>query len=288
MKNPYEVLGLKQDASQDEIKKNYRKLAKKFHPDLNPGNKEAEKKFKEVSSAFDLIGTKEARAKFDRGERTQQNHDHFDRQSYYDSQHSGGRYSYAFGDDMDSDDFISHLFGRRRSQTRGEDVIYKMDISFRESARGGEKIITLPDSKTLQVKIPPGIETGQKLRFKGLGRPGSGGDGDAYIEVNVIPDDNYKREGSDIVSELPVSFLDAITGGEAEVETVDGRVLLKIPSGVTTGSKLRIKGKGIGSGDRRGSHIALIKIVMPRHPDPALVTAARELKNKFNYNPRST
>ena len=301
MKDPYEILGLKKDADQEEIKKSYRKLAKKYHPDLNPGNKEAEKKFKEVSHAFDLIGTTEARSKFDRGETNEQQQKQYEEfmkrrkdQSFYESQHDGGRYSYSFGEDLGGEDFFENLFGGRTRRGRGmdfpgDDVAYKMDVEFREAALGGEKVITLPEGKSLQVKIPPGIESGKKLRFKGLGRPGmgNGAPGDAYIEINVKPLEGFGREGLDIVSEVPVSFLEAITGGEIEVDTMEGKVMMKVPPGVSTGTKLRIKGKGAGPESSRGNHIVILKIVMPKNIDPALMEAARNLKQQFNYNPRT-
>lgn len=290
MIDPYQILGVSKKCHQEDIKKSYRKLAKKYHPDLNPGNKEAEKKFKDVSHAFDLIGTPEARAKFDRGE--------FDeaafgqrRPSYYDTQHEGGRYSYSFGEDFGADDFFENLFGRARGRPMdfpGQDVQYKMEVDFREAALGAEKVITLPDGKNLKVKIPAGIESGKKLRFKGLGTPGrmKGEPGDAYVEVIVKPLEGFTRHGTDIESELPLSFLEAIIGGEVEVQTIDGVVLLKIPPGVSTGTKLRIKGKGAGPEGSRGNHIVVLKIVMPKHIDPALRVAAENMKEKFDYNPR--
>lgn len=299
MMDPYQALNLTKTASQEDIKKSFRKLAKKYHPDLNPGNKEAEKKFKEVSHAFDLIGTPEARAKFDRGETDEQQQKQYEdfmkkkKPSYYDTQHDGGRYSYSFGDDFGGADFFENLFGGggRRAGSMdfpGDDVNYKMDVTFKEAALGGEKVITLPDGKKLQVKIPAGIDSGKKLRFKNMGQPGvgKGPAGDAFIEINVQPLKGFSRSGEDIESELPVSFLDAITGAEVEVPTLDGSVMMKIPPGVSTGSKLRIKGKGAGPEGKRGNQIVVLKIVMPKHVDPALRAAAENLKNQFNYDPR--
>lgn len=303
MFDPYKTLGVSQSASQEEIKKSYRKLAKKYHPDLNPGNKEAEKKFKDISHAFDLIGTPESRAKFDRGETSEQQQQQYEdfmkRQqrgpSYYDTQDGGGRYSYSFGEDLNADDFFENMFGFGRrgrgvGDFPGEDVTYKMDVDFREAALGVDKVITLPDGKTLQVKIPPGIDTGKKLRFKGLGRPGigKGPAGDAYVEVNVRPLEGFKREGKDIITELPVSFMEAITGAEVPVETLDGTVMLKIPSGVSTGTKLRVKGKGAGPENDRGNLIVSLKIVIPKDIDPGLRTAVENLKGQFSYNPRTS
>lgn len=301
MKDPYQSLGLNKQASQEDIKKSFRKLAKKYHPDLNPGNKEAEIKFKEVSHAFDLIGTPEARAKFDRGETDEQQQKQYEefmnrkkgKPSYYDTQHDGGRYSYSFGEDIGGADFFENLFGgagRRKGSMDfpGEDITYKMEVDFKEAALGGEKVITLPDGKKLQVKIPAGIDSGKKLRFKNMGQPGfgKGPAGDAFIEINVRPLPGFTRSGDDIETELPVSFLDAITGAEVEVPTLDGSVMMKIPPGVSTGSKLRIKGKGAGAEGKRGNQIVVLKIVMPKQVDPALKIAVENLKHQFNYDPR--
>jgi DnaJ-class molecular chaperone len=302
MVDPYQVLGLSNTADQETIKKSYRKLAKKYHPDLNPGNKEAEKKFKEVTHAFDLIGTPEARAKFDRGETEDQQREQYEeymkggrgRPSYYNSQHDGGgRYTYSFGDDVHADDLFENIFGgfgRRSHQLPGEDIIYKMKVDFRDAALGGTKIITLPEGKNLEVKIPAGIESGKKLRFKGLGKPGlnGGASGDLYIEIEVNPLEGFLREGLDIITEVPVSFIEALTGAEIEVQTLEGNILLKVPAGVSTGTRLRIKNKGAGSPEKRGHHIVVLKVVMPKDVDPLLMEAARNLKDKFNYNPRAS
>jgi DnaJ-class molecular chaperone len=304
MTDPYEVLGISKTASLEEIKKSYRKLAKKYHPDLNPGNKEAEKKFKAASHAFDQIGTAEARAKFDRGETNEQQQRQYEdfmknqgqQQSFHRSQQNGGRYSYSFGEDLGGEDFFENLFGGahrggHRSQgvnLPGEDLTYKMDVEFREAALGGEKTITLPTGKNFQVKIPAGIESGKKLRFKGLGQPGfnKGPPGDAYIEIHVKELAGFKRKGQDIEVEVPISFIEAITGGEIRIPTLDGEVMLNIPAGVSTGSKLRVKGKGAGQGDSRGNQIVVLKVVIPKEVNPALKAAIENLKTQFDYNPR--
>jgi DnaJ-class molecular chaperone len=297
MNDPYEILGLTRSATLEDIKKSYRKLAKKYHPDLNPGNKEAEQKFKAVSNAFDQIGSAESKTKFDRGETEEQQYDQGrNGQSFYDSQRAGGRYSYSFGDDIGGEDFFSNLFGSSRGRSGrgagidfpGADVSYQMDVEFKEAALGGEKSVTLPNGKKLKVKIPAGIEPGKKLRFKGLGEPGigKGPSGDAYIEIRINPLPGFKRMGNDIEVEVPISFIEAIIGGEIKVPTLEGEVLMKVPAGVSTGSKLRIKGKGVGSGDYRGNEIVVLKIVAPKEINPALKEAVENLKSKFDYNPR--
>lgn len=302
MTDPYATLGVSKNASLEEIKSAYRKLAKKYHPDLNPGNKEIEAKFKDVAHAFDLIGTKEAKEKFDSGETDEQKQHMYEeymrnqgkrRQGpfYHSTQDGSSRYSSAFGEGID-DDIFSSFFGRGgRAQSMdfpGQDEKYQLEVDFKEAALGGEKIITLPNGRKLQVKIPPGIQEGQKLRFKGLGGAGigKGAPGDAYIEISIKPSPHFIREGQNIISEVPISFFEAIQGAEIEVETIDGPVLLKVPPGVSSGTKLRIKQKGAGAADKRGNHLVSLKIVMPKDPPPALKQGVAELATRFSYNPR--
>lgn len=305
MKDPYQILGIVKSSTLEDIKAAYKKLARKYHPDLNPGNKESEEKFKEVSHAFDLIGTADAKTKFDRGETDQQKQHQYDEfvknqgkrngPFYHETQDQGGRYTYEYASGMD-DDIFSAFFNKKRNQGRsdgldipGEDELYQLEINFHESAVGVQKDLTLPNGKKLQVKIPAGITTGKKLKFKGLGKPGIGRGlpGDVYIQINVKPSETFKREGNDILSEVPVSLFEAINGGDVEVETVDGKVMLKIPPGVTTGTKVRIKGKGVGKENERGHHLALIKVVMPKDAPPGLRESLAELQKQYSYNPRT-
>lgn len=298
--DPYSVLGVSKTASIDEIKKSYRKLAKKYHPDLNSNNKEFEKKFKEISHAFDLIGTEESRAKFDRKETDEQQQKQYEeffnqrrgRPSYYDTQQEGDHYSFNFDEDIGGADFFENLFGQARGKnrkSRGHDVQYRMEVEFKEAALGAEKTITLPNGKNLLVKIPAGIESGKKLRFKGQGEigPGQAPAGDAYIEIDIKPLKGYKRSGKDIEMETPISFLEALTGGEIEVPTLDGNIVLKIPAGVSSGTKMKVKNKGAGAGNNRGDLLISLKIVMPKNIDPGLRAAAENLKGQFSYNPRA-
>lgn len=285
MKDPYVVLGVSKTASLTEIKAAYRKLAKKYHPDLNPGNKDAEAKFKSVSHSFDLIGTEEARAKYDRGEtdeqmREQETKKRKQRPYYHHTQDDSSRYSSAFGNGIDEEMF-AHLFGGARASK--QDDHFNLKVDFKEAALGSEKVITLPNGKKLQIKIPAGISEGQKLKFKDMGETG-----DAFIQISIQSSPQFTREGKDIYSEVPVSFFEAINGSEIEVETIDGPVILKVPIGVSTGTKLRIKNKGAGSGETRGNHIVTIKVAMPKEPSQELKEAILNLSNRFNYNPRVT
>lgn len=297
MKNPYEVLGVASTATLHDIKTAYRKLAKKYHPDLNPGNKENEQKFKEISHAFDLIGTEEARAKYDRGETDEQKQHQYEEfmrnaqsggggRFYSDTQGPYSRYSRNFEENVDMDEILSQIFGQsgRARRPRGpRQEIYQMEIDLREAVVGGEKVITLPSGKTLQVKIPAGIEEGKKLKFSGMGVEG----GDVLVEIRIRPDERFRQEGKDLHTEVEISFFDAALGGEINVPTIEGNVMMKVPPEVTTGSKLRLKGKGLGKGDKRGNLIVTLKVAMPKHVDPELAKSLKDLSQRFGYHPRS-
>ena len=284
--DPYKILGVNKNATQEEIKNAYRALAKKHHPDRNPGNKESEAKFKTISAAYEKIGNPEDRGKFDRGETQEQMEENFWRQ-----ERGGAQFAGSF-----DGDFFENLFrsanrgGSRRVDFPGEDQLFQMEVDFRDAARGAQREITLPQGKKLQVKIPAGIESGARLRFRGQGEPGigNGPSGDLYIEIHVRPLAGFERKGTDIESELPVSFVEAILGAEVPVQTLDGTVSLKVPPGVSTGSKLRIKGKGVLAKNSVGDQIVRVKIVMPKKIDPALQAALRSWEGKFSYNPRSS
>jgi len=317
IKDPYATLGVPKSASQDEIKAAYRNFAKKFHPDLNPGNKVAEAKFKDVALAYERIGNVEERTRFDRGETPEQQQEHAQRNGYEQDRSSttssagsgpfsrhtrqeGGRYADSFGQAMGGDDFFENLFrsaGKNggtnyrsgMSEDRpGQDHLYQMSVDFKDAALGAEREIELPNGKKLQVKIPPGVETGSKLRFKNQGAPGigKGPNGDAYIEITVRSLPGFKRVGNNIESELSVSFIEALLGAEIKVPTIDGTVMLKIPSGVTTGSRLRVQGKGIALTKARGDQIVVLKIVMPSTRNSELESAVREWGDKYSYSPR--
>ncbi|MEO6459964.1 MAG: J domain-containing protein [Bdellovibrionota bacterium] len=299
MIDPYKVLGVSKSASQDDIKKAHRTLAKKTHPDLNPGKKDLEEKFKEISFAYELIGTPEAREKFDRGETVEQQQEQQREQarSYASSQQQQGRYSRAFEDDMGSD-FFENIF--RQSQGArggrgapadfpGEDQTYRMTVSFKDAALGAEREITLPTGKKLLVKIPAGINDGAKIRLKGQGGPGYGKApaGDALVEIAIDPLAGFNRSGTSIETELPISFQEGILGGEVKVPTLEGSVMMTIKPGSSTGTRLRIRGKGAGSSTARGDQIVVLKVSLPSSISPELSDAIKKLGPQFNYNPRS-
>ncbi len=295
--DPYSTLGVSTTATQNEIKSAYRKLAKKLHPDLNPGNKQAEAKFKDVNKAYDLIGIPENRGKYDRGETTEQQEEAFrGRQRggpfYHESQNnSGARYSTSF-EGFDPSIFES-LFGEevyqgRRRSSRGDDQYYSMEIDFNTSILGGEKEITLPSGNRLRVKIPGGIREGQKLRLTGKGDPGNGGaPGDVYVEIKITPSLMFRRVGTDLEIDLPLSISESVLGAEIKVPTVDGHVLVKIPKGLSSGARVRIKGKGVPSAGGRGDQYVVVKIVMPEKIDSKLEEAIHHWSKDHKYNPRA-
>ena len=303
MKDPYEVLGISKTATQDEVRTAYRNLAKKLHPDLNPGNKSTEKKFKEVAAAYELIGTPEQRGKFNRGETPEQQQERAQEQArsaqgrrgpfYQDTQQSGGRYTSSFGQGADENDLFENLFRSARQQRKdypGEDLLFQMSVDFKDAALGTEHEITLPLGKPLKVKIPPGVETGTKLRFKGRGGAGvgQGPAGDAYVEIHVRPLEGFVRVGKNIETQVAVSFIEALLGAEIPVPTIDGSVKMTIPPGANTGSRFRVRGKGVRtSTEERGDQIVELKVLMPKTVDPALKEAVRSWERKFNYNPRA-
>lgn len=304
--NPYETLGVSKTASQDEIKTAYRNLAKKFHPDLNPGNKSAEAKFKEINAAYELIGTAENRSKYDRGETEaeQTGNQYRGGPFYHETQNGGGRYSQNFSG-MD-DDMLRSIFEQMGRQgganfggsrfggaedIRGQDTLYKMDISFKDAVLGGEREITLPNGKKIRVTIPAGVNSGVKLRFSGLGEPSAGkaSAGDAYIELNVLPSSVFKRNENDLELELPISISESILGAEIKVPTIDGSVMMKIPEGVSSGKKLRLSGKGVTNKNtgQRGDQYVILKIVCPPNIDTEFKQATQAWSQRQTFNARA-
>lgn len=296
MKDPYEILGVARSASSDDIQKAYRRLAKKLHPDLNPGNKQAEERFKELSFANDILSDAEKRRKFDSGEIDASGAEK-PRQQYYKDYASRADAGHAyqnpsgFADFAGADDIFAELFRRQAQQSRrarGPDAHYRLTVEFLDAITGATRRLTLPDGRTLDVTIPPGIQEGQILRLRGKGVPsaGEGEAGDALVEVSIIPHRFFTRVGDDIHLELPVTLGEAFLGGSIKVPTPGGPVVVKVPKGSNSGSVLRLKGKGVSRRGGQGDELVKLKVVLPTGPDPELEAFLSRWKSGRAYEPR--
>lgn len=277
-KDLYQILGVNAKASESEIKSAYRKLARKYHPDLNKDNKDAAEKFKEISCAYDILGDKEKRQKYDNkeidcdGKPTGFGAGGFN--SYGGSNpFSGGHnqsfdFSSIFGDDIFSafsnqrnSQFYSNFGGAYSSPKKGKDINYTMKIDFLAAAKGDEKNIKI-NGRNINVKIPAGTIDGQTLRLKGLGEVGfkGGAPGDVLITLNVNNHPYFVRDDKNILLDVPITLKEAILGTKITVPTISGKVAVNIPSYASSGEKLRLRGKGINGGDQ----IMTLKVIMPR------------------------
>lgn len=299
--DPYKLLGVSKDASQDEIKRKYREIAKKNHPDLNPGDAAAETRFKEANQAYDILGDAEKRAKFDRGEIDATGQERPEQQyyrQYAESDPSGKYHRRSSYSDMEGlggvfDDLFGGRRGRRTSgggniRMRGADARYQLTVGFMEAVNGAKRRVTMPDGRTLDINIPKGFKDGQTLRLKGQGQPGVGGGsaGDALVTVTVGPHPYFERRGDDIHVTLPITVHEAVLGAKVKVPTIGGAVTLTIPENANSGDVLRLKGRGVtpASGQAGDQYVSL-KIVLPDQADDALKTFLREHPNTA-FDPR--
>ena len=306
--NPYEILGVQKDASEKDIKAAYRKLAKSLHPDLNPGDAEAEARFKAVTAAYDLLGDKEKRARFDRGEIDASGTETPQNPYYRQYAGDGAQHQYysnqGFSDFGDESDFFEELFGQarrhQRSQRsrsgaggaafRGADIRYRLTVDFMDAALGAKRRVTMPDGVALDITVPAGVNDGQVLRLKGKGMPGRGGGpaGDAYVTVEVAPHALFRREGKDIMIDLPISIDEAVLGGKVTVPTIHGKVTVPVPAGSNTGRTLRLKGKGVKAArdTEAGNQFVTLKIVLPEDIDDELKDFMKTWRDKHAVNVR--
>ncbi|MDD2877468.1 MAG: J domain-containing protein [Acidiphilium sp.] len=299
------MLGVKRDASADDIRRAYRKLAKTHHPDLNPGNAAAEAKFKQVGAAYQLLSDPEKRARFDRGEIDAEGHEAAPHPGYRDyAQTSAGQRYRASGappggasggwDPEDIEAMFGSMFnktgrGRAQGPERGPDEHYSLATSFLNAINGATTRLTLPDGRVLDVKIPHATEDGTVLRLRGKGGAGRNGGppGDALIAVRVTPHAYFTRDGQDIRLDLPVTLSEAVLGGPVEVPTPGGAVRMRVPPHADNGTVLRLRGRGVPAHGKTaaGDLYATLRITIGK-PDAALEAFLRTWQPEHPNNPR--
>jgi len=291
-KDYYEILGVPPDAEKKLIQHTYRQLARKYHPDVNPGNKEAEEKFKTINEAYQVLSDAEKRKKYDElraqyqqwqqaGGRQQD----YDWQSWSARPDQGAHVQYAnpedledlFGSESPYSDFFNSIFGQARRSgggrgappgpRRGRDVEYEVDLTLKEAFQGADRLLEM-DGHRIQASIPPGVRIGSRVRLSGQGEPGqnNGPAGDLYLIVNILPNDTFEREGDDLHIDVPVDIFTAIAGGEIRISTLERPLMLKIPPRTNAGRSFRMRGKGmphLGDPKTHGDLFALVKLVLP-------------------------
>jgi len=294
MDDPYEVLGVRRGDSDETIRAAYRKLAKKYHPDLNPGNPDAAERFKAINAANALLSDPVKRGKFDRGEiDAEGNEIPPERPAWRDfGDAAGDEGRHRYRGPLSPED-LEGLFGAafrdqfeaREANRRGRDVHYSLTVDFMDAARGAVRRLSLPDGRTLEVTIPAGLRDGHVLRLKGQGEPGKGNGpaGDALIEISVRPHKLFRRVGDDVVIEVPVTLQEAVLGASIEVPTIKGRVRLKIPPNSDTGKRMRLAGRGIAGGNQ----VVVLKVELPHQNEPELAAFLKTWKPVHPHNPRA-
>jgi DnaJ-class molecular chaperone len=290
----YQRLGLKRGASEAEIKKAYRSLAKQLHPDRNKDNPDAARRFAEVTHAYDLLSDKDKRAQYDRGEIDEDGNPKMPFGSGFGGYSSGagpragagpqGFENFNFGgaDAADLSDLFEGLFGaggaarnrgggpfggfrqRAAPPQKGADVAYRLKVSFDDAVALKPQRITLADGKTIDLKLPQGLEDGTKIRLAGRGQEGPGGRGDAIVTIEIAPHRFFRRDGTNIRLDLPVTLKEAVLGAKVKVPTPEGPVMLTVPKGTSSGKVLRLKGRGFSGKDgKRGDQLVTVEIEVP-------------------------
>ncbi|MFD1106572.1 DnaJ C-terminal domain-containing protein [Sphingobium olei] len=289
MADPYSTLGVARGASEAEIKSAYRKLAKELHPDRNKDNPKAAEKFSAVTNAYDLLSDKDKRARFDRGEIDGDGNPTAPF-GFGGGGGAGGGFRGQPGGGFDAGgadfgDIFEGLFGGagrraggggfgggfgRQAPQKGANVAYRLAVQFVDAATLSPQRITLQDGKTIDLKLPAGVETGTQMRLTGKGQPGPGGAGDAIVTIEVKPHPFFTRDGDNVLLDLPITLDEAVKGGKVKVPTVDGPVMLGVPAGTSSGKTLRLRGKGFtGKDGARGDQLVTLQIDVPAD-DPAI------------------
>ncbi|NNM74851.1 DnaJ C-terminal domain-containing protein [Enterovirga aerilata] len=293
MRNPYDILGVSKSASDAEIKKAFRKLAKQYHPDRNKDDPKAKDKFAEVNTAYEILGDAEKRAQFDRGEIDAEGKPRF--QGFEGFGAGGAREGFSFGFGGGSpfgrsgrgagaEDIFSQLFGEamrgggRARAMRGDDIEATLTVELEDIATAAKQRITLPGGREVEVTLPPGVTDGQTIRLRGLGRPGHGGGeaGDLLLTLKIAPQDRYTIEGSDLRLRLPIDLEDAVLGGKVRVPTPTGVVEMSVPPMTSSGRTFRLRGKGLPAKNGHGDLLVTVEIRLPERSDEDLAEYARK------------
>jgi len=324
-KDYYKILGVDRNASREEISRAFKKLAKKYHPDLNPNNPEAENKFKEINEAYEVLKDPEKRKLYDSLGPNWQHGQNFQPPPGYENIRFefGGQgadfdlggfsefFKAFFGGGFGGADFgTGPEFGQttfrgrkfRTAAAKGQDAEVTIELTLEEAYRGGQKSISLQEqvvgpggmprlqTRTLQVNIPAGVKDGSKIRLAGQGSPGFGGGpaGDLYLKVKILPHTLFKLDGNNVIYDLPLAPWEAVLGTRLRVPTLDGEVEMRIPPGISSGQKLRIKGKGLGRGVQKGDQMVRVMIKSPKKLSPGEKGLWEKLARESSFNPRRT